>query len=59
MKNSLYLFISICLMQLFILINVTFLNGEYDGLMMWLCSGIFIYACAVFGLSRREKNASN
>lgn len=54
MKHSLYLFISICLMQLCSLINVTLLNGEYDGLMMWLCSGIFIYACAIFGLSRKD-----
>ena len=52
MKHSLILFISICLMQLCILTNVTLLNGEWNGITMWLCTGIFIFSCAIFSSSR-------
>lgn len=44
--------ISICLIQFCILTNITLLNGEWDGITMWVCTGIFIFSCAVFGSSR-------
>ena len=56
MKHSLILFIAICLMQLCVLTNITLLNGEWDGITLWLCTGIFIFACAIFGLSRKESS---
>jgi len=59
MKHSLILFIAICLMQLCILTNVTLLNGEWNGIMMWSCTGIFIFACTIFGLSRKESSKNN
>ena len=59
MKHSLILFIAICLMQLCILTNVTLLNGEWNGIMMWVCTGIFIFACTIFGLSRKESSKNN
>ena len=52
MKPTLILFILICLMQFCILTNVTLLNGEWNGITMWVCTGIFIFSCAVFGSSR-------
>ena len=54
MNHSLILFIAICLMQLCILTNVTLLNGEWNGITLWVCTGIFIFACTIFGLSRKE-----
>lgn len=59
MKHSLILFISICLMQLCILTNVTLLNGEWNGITMWLCTGIFIFSCAIFASSRIDKSKKN
>ena len=59
MRHSLILFISICLMQLCILTNITLLDGEWDGITMWLCTGIFIFACTIFGLSRKNASKNN
>lgn len=59
MRHSLILFISICLMQLCILTNITLLDGEWDGITMWLCTGIFIVACTIFGLSRKDASKNN
>lgn len=52
MKHTTILFILICLMQFCILTNITLLNGEWNGITMWVCTGIFIFSCAVFGSSR-------
>lgn len=52
MKHTTILFISICLMQFCILTNITLLNGEWNGITMWVCTGIFIFSCAVFGSTR-------
>lgn len=54
MRHSLFLYISICLMQLCILTNVTLLDGKWNGITMWLCTGIFIFASAVFSQSRKD-----
>ncbi|TSI10680.1 hypothetical protein [Lysinibacillus sp. BW-2-10] len=56
MKHNLVLYVSICLMQLTILTNITLLNGEWNGITMFLCTSIFVFASAVFGLSRQAKN---
>lgn len=42
------LYISICLMQIVILSNITIFDGEWNGITMWLCTGIFIVATALF-----------
>ncbi|MFJ7666406.1 hypothetical protein ACIQXI_04820 [Lysinibacillus sp. NPDC097195] len=54
MKHSLVLFISICLMQICILTNITLLKGEWDGITLWLCTAIFIFASTIFGFSRKD-----
>ncbi len=59
MKHSLILFIAICLMQLCVLTNITLLNGEWNGITLWVCTGIFIFACTIFGLSRKESSKNN
>lgn len=59
MKHSLILFISICLMQLCILTNITLLDGEWNGITMWLCTAIFIFAATIFGLSRKETSKNS
>lgn len=59
MKHSLILYISVCLMQLCILTNITLLNGEWNGITMWLCTGIFIFASTIFGLSRKDASKNN
>lgn len=56
MKHSLILFISICLMQVCVLTNITLLNGKWNGITMWLCTSIFVFSCVVFGLSRRDES---
>lgn len=59
MNHSLILYISICLLQLIILTNITLLNSKWDGIMLWLCTAIFIFASTIFGLSRlNKKNTS-
>ena len=59
MKHSLILFIAICLMQLCVLTNITLLNGKWNGITLWVCTGIFIFACTIFGLSRKESSENN
>lgn len=53
MKHNALLFAAICFMQLCVLTNITLLDGEWNGIVMWLCTGIFIFAATVFGFSRR------
>ena len=55
MKYSLILYGSICLMQLCILTKTTLLNEEWDGIIMWLCTLIFIFATTIFGFSRKNE----
>lgn len=59
MNHSLVLYIANCLMQLIILTNITLLNGQWDGIALWLCTGIFIFSSAIFALSRLDKKISN
>ena len=55
LNYSLILYISICFMQLIILTNVTLLNNEWDGIMMWFCTAVFIFSSTIYGLSRQNK----
>jgi len=55
MNHSLVLYIAICIMQLIILTNITLLNGQWNGITLWLCTGIFIFSSAIFALSRLNK----
>lgn len=55
MQYNLVLFISICLMQVIVLTNITLFEGQLNGVTMWLCTAIFIFSCTVFGLSRKKK----
>ncbi len=57
MKYNLVLYVSICLMQLIILTNITLLNDEWNGITMFLCTSIFMFCSAVFGLSRQAKKS--
>lgn len=59
MKHSLLLFIAVCLMQVCILTNITLLNGDWNGITMWLCTGLFIFACTNFRLSRKDSAKNN
>lgn len=53
MKYTLVLFISVCLMQIIILTNITLFDGQLNGITMWLCTAVFIFSATVFGLSRK------
>jgi len=53
MTYNLVLFISICLMQIIILTNITLFDGQLSGITMWLCTAIFIFSATVFGLSKK------
>ncbi|MEY9976513.1 hypothetical protein [Lysinibacillus sp. RC79] len=59
MNYPLALYLATCVMQFIILINVTIFNSQWNGIMMWLCTGIFIFSTAVFIASRSNKRSSN
>lgn len=42
------------LMQFVVLMNVTVFDGEWDGIMMWLTTGLFIGICAVYASERMK-----
>lgn len=44
------------LMQFVVLMNVTVFNGDWDGIMMWLTTGLFIGICAVYASERMKRN---
>lgn len=56
MKYTIMLYIAICMMQIIILANITIAKGAYNGLAMWLCTAVFVFASTIFGLSRQRKN---
>ena len=56
MRHNLILYISICLMQVIILTNITLFDGQWNGITMWLCTAIFIFSSTIFGLSRNNKD---
>ncbi|AWE07686.1 hypothetical protein DCE79_09955 [Lysinibacillus sp. 2017] len=55
MKHTLILYTSICLMFFIILTNITLLNGEWDGITMFLCMSIFTFSSVIYGFSRKEE----
>jgi len=59
MNYPLALYIATCVMQFIILTNITIFNGQWDGITMWLCTGMFIFSTAIFISSRSNKRSSN
>lgn len=55
MRHNLVLYIVICLMQFIILTNITLLDEQWNGVVMFLCTFLFIFASTIFGLSRQNK----
>ncbi|MER2107058.1 MAG: hypothetical protein ABS949_08965 [Solibacillus sp.] len=55
MKQTTILYITICLMQFVLLTNFTLLGADWNGITMMICTGLFIFASAVFGMSKRKK----
>jgi len=49
------LYIAICIMQITLLVNFTIAKGTWNGLTMWLCTAVFVFATAIFGLSRGRR----
>ncbi len=46
------------LMQFVVLMNVTVFNGDWDGIMMWLTTLLFLGICSVYAsetMKRRQK----
>ncbi len=46
---------TICLMFFIILTNITLLNGEWNGITMFLCMTLFVFSSVIFGFSRKEE----
>ncbi|PJO45027.1 hypothetical protein [Lysinibacillus xylanilyticus] len=59
MNYPLALYLATCFMQFIILINITLFNSQWDGITMWLCTGIFIFSTAVFVSSKSNKRRSS
>ncbi|WP_342601120.1 hypothetical protein MHB48_09050 [Psychrobacillus sp. FSL H8-0483] len=57
-RYNIILYIAIVLMQLIILTNITLLDGSWNGITMWLCTGIFIFATTIFLLSKSQEQKS-
>ena len=52
MKHNLILYIAVCLLFFITLTNITLFDGEWNGIAMWLSTGVFIFATATFGFSK-------
>jgi len=51
------LYIAVCIMQIALLANITIAKSAWNGVIMWLCTVVFVFATAIFGLSRaRQKD---
>ena len=44
------------LMQFVILMNVTVFDGDLDGIMMWLTTGLFLGICMVYISEKMKQN---
>ncbi|MGY4795716.1 hypothetical protein MHB40_11825 [Lysinibacillus sp. FSL K6-0057] len=55
MNYTFMLYIAICIMQITLLVNSTIAKGAWNGLTMWLCTAVFVFATAIFGLSRGRR----
>lgn len=43
------------LMQFVVLMNVTVFDGDLDGIMMWLTTGLFLGICIVYASEKNMK----
>lgn len=57
MKAITGLYIIIILMQFITLTNITLLNGEWNGIAMWLSTGLFIAGTAFFLMNRKANRS--
>jgi hypothetical protein len=55
MKPITGLYIIIILMQFITLTNITLFNGDWNGIAMWINTGLFIAGTAFYSLNRKEK----
>lgn len=55
LKTSTGLLILIVLMHLITLTNITLFNGNWNGIALWLSTGLFIAAIAFYLLDKRKK----
>lgn len=55
MKATTGLYIIIMLMHLITLTNMTLLNGEWNGIAMWLTTGLFIAGTAFYLMTRKKE----
>ncbi|WP_017380031.1 hypothetical protein [Paenisporosarcina sp. TG-14] len=55
MKTSTGLLILIVVMHLITLTNITLFNGDWNGIVLWLNTGLFIAAIAFYSLSKTKK----
>ncbi|PUB08294.1 hypothetical protein C8K15_1366 [Paenisporosarcina sp. OV554] len=55
MKTSTGLLILIVLMHLITLTNITLFNGNWNGIALWLSTGLFIAAIAFYLLGKTKK----
>ncbi|UTR12675.1 hypothetical protein MM300_10555 [Evansella sp. LMS18] len=53
MKTYSILFIITALMHLVTLVNITFFDGEWNGIALFLSSMLFLTAAVYFGIERR------
>lgn len=58
LRYNLLLYIAVALMQLIILTNITLLDGDWNGITMWLCTAIFIFATTIFLFSKSQGQKS-
>ena len=56
MKYTMILYIAICVMFFTVLTNWTLLDSSWNGIAMWLCTGVFIFATTIYLSSKRNTN---
>ncbi|RCW62567.1 hypothetical protein [Saliterribacillus persicus] len=57
MKYTTIIYISVCVIHLMTLTNITLLNSEWDGITIWLSTAVFIFSTTIFSFSRKNKHA--
>ncbi|RNA66970.1 hypothetical protein [Alteribacter keqinensis] len=55
MKTYTILFAIVFLMHLVTLVNLTLFSGEWNGIALWLSTGLFIVAVYYFGIEFRVR----
>lgn len=54
MKFVTAMYVVIIMMLIVNLVNVTFLEGGYDGISLWLCTGLF-FVGTIFFVNAKQK----